>query len=195
MGDFAPKKVDKLTDEQRRLVEDNHNLIYKVLYDKHLDIDEWYDIAAIALCNAAKLYDANRDIQFSTYAYISIFNGICREYALSLANRKIPKDKIYSLDYEFGDGNETYTIKDYYVDGYSFENDVVTKERFLSGLKQMPSQRDREIIVLISEGYTYEKVGKIYNISRERVRQIIQRYACYINHKIKKNKGYNRSVA
>ena len=92
MGGFAPKKVEKLTEDQRRLVEENHNLIYKVLYDHHLDVDEWYDVAAIGLCKAA-LFDPELNFQFSTYACASIWNNICNKYNLSTADRQIPKIK------------------------------------------------------------------------------------------------------
>ena len=192
MGGFAPKKVEKLTDEQKRLVEENHNLIYKVLYDHHLDIDEWYDVAAIALCKAAALFDPELNYQFSTYACAAIWNNICNQYALSIADRQIPKDKIYSLDCEYGTGEEAYTIKDYYADDYSFEDDILTMERFVKGLNRFKNPRDRSVVVMASEGYTYEKIGQAYGISRERVRQIIKRYAFYIGYKLPKGKGFNR---
>ena len=43
----------QLNDEQRKLVADNHNLIYQYLIDNNLPQDEYYDIAAIGLCKAA----------------------------------------------------------------------------------------------------------------------------------------------
>ena len=42
----------KLTNDQRKLVEQNHNLIYAFLHTKNLNIEEWYDICAISLCKA-----------------------------------------------------------------------------------------------------------------------------------------------
>lgn len=184
-----------MTVDQKQLVEDNHNLIYKVLYDKHLDIDEWYDIAAIALCKAAMLFDPGKKIQFSTYACTAIWNNICNQYALNIADRQIPKDKIYSLDYEYGTGEEAYTIKDYYADDYYFEDDILTRERFVKGLNRFKNPRDRSVVAMASEGYTYEKIGQTYGISRERVRQIIQKYAFYIGYKLQKDKGFNRRSA
>lgn len=165
------------------------------MYDKHLDIDEWYDIAAIALCKAAMLFDPGKKIQFSTYACTAIWNNICNQYALNIADRQIPKDKIYSLDYEYGTGEEAYTIKDYYADDYYFEDDILTRERFVKGLNRFKNPRDRSVVAMASEGYTYEKIGQTYGISRERVRQIIQKYAFYIGYKLQKDKGFNRRGA
>ena len=61
----------QLNDEQRKLVEDNHNLIYQYLIDNKLPQDEYYDIAAIGLCKAALKYDTSKGA-FSTYVYRAI---------------------------------------------------------------------------------------------------------------------------
>ena len=47
-----------MTDEQRKLVEDNHSLIYLVINNMGLSVEDNYDIAAIGLCNAAIGYDS-----------------------------------------------------------------------------------------------------------------------------------------
>lgn len=51
-----------MNDEQRKLVENNHNLIYAILHKYNLPIDEYYDVAAIGLCKAAITFDAEKDI-------------------------------------------------------------------------------------------------------------------------------------
>jgi RNA polymerase sigma factor (sigma-70 family) len=56
----------KLTTEQQKLVEQNHNLIYWYINMHHLEISEWYDLLAIELCYTAMNYDAEKGA-FSTY--------------------------------------------------------------------------------------------------------------------------------
>ena len=46
-------KHKSLTAEQQQLVIENHNLIYDFAKRKNLIIEEYYDILAIGLCNAA----------------------------------------------------------------------------------------------------------------------------------------------
>ena len=48
-----------MTRESQRLVEDNHNLIYKFLRNHNLE-DDWYDVAAIGLCKAANNYNSDK---------------------------------------------------------------------------------------------------------------------------------------
>ncbi len=56
-----------LTDEQRALVEENHNLIYFFLRKHGYSINEFYGPAAEGLCKAAQSYEASKGA-FSTWA-------------------------------------------------------------------------------------------------------------------------------
>lgn len=66
-------KISKLNNEQRKLVEENHNLIYSFLNNQALSI-EWYDVCAIGLCNAALNF--NGATKFSTFAYKCMLNSV-----------------------------------------------------------------------------------------------------------------------
>ena len=61
-----------------KIVEENHNLIYAFLNKCHLPTNEYYDLAAIGLCKAAKTWDCDRQ-KFSTYAYTCMFNEVMGE--------------------------------------------------------------------------------------------------------------------
>lgn len=63
-----------LTERQKQLVIDNHGLIYKFLNYYKLG-DDYYDIAALALCKAACGYDA-REACFVTFAYCCMKNEV-----------------------------------------------------------------------------------------------------------------------
>ena len=47
----------KLTEEQRKLVEDNHWLIYWYAKYNNLNVEEFYHHLAMGLCRAAKGYN------------------------------------------------------------------------------------------------------------------------------------------
>ena len=53
-------KERKLTSEERELVEKYHDLIYMIVDCMEEDIDECYDVLAIALCHAAQRYKSSR---------------------------------------------------------------------------------------------------------------------------------------
>lgn len=66
----------QLSDEQRKMAEENHGLIYGFLKKYGLDVDEYYDICAIALCKAVMAYDPERSKSLSTLAYHAMSNEV-----------------------------------------------------------------------------------------------------------------------
>lgn len=67
----------KLTEEERILVEKNHDLIYTVMDCMDLDSEEYYGLFAIALCRAAQKYKTRyRAYSFEEFAKIIMI----REY-------------------------------------------------------------------------------------------------------------------
>ena len=72
----------KLTEEQKKLVEDNHNLIYWFARKKHIDIEEYYDILAQGLCIAAHNYNSSKG-SFSAYAYLVMNTEMQKEHRKS----------------------------------------------------------------------------------------------------------------
>ena len=88
----------QLTKEQQKLVLNNHNLIYKCLKKYNLSAEEYYDIAAYALCKAALHFDPDKGCRFS-YGVpgtgISALTGIEsapaseRETAISILSSKV----------------------------------------------------------------------------------------------------------
>lgn len=64
-------KERRLTSEERELVEKHHDLIYMIVDCVEEDIDECYDVLAIALCHAAQCYNnRKRCYGFDEYAKV-----------------------------------------------------------------------------------------------------------------------------
>lgn len=70
----------RLNAEQQRLVADNHAVIYKILGRLGLPIDEFYGCCAIALCNAALMWQDDGRATFETYATRCIRHAISSEF-------------------------------------------------------------------------------------------------------------------
>lgn len=67
-----------MTDEQRKLVEDNIELAYHFVYtycnNYDIEFDDKIQLASFALCKAAISFDDHEGISFSTYAYKVMLN-------------------------------------------------------------------------------------------------------------------------
>lgn len=86
-----------LTNEQKELVTENHNLIYAYAHKKDISLDEYYGILAIGLCKAAKAFDKSKG-EFSTIAYRCMENELCTYWKSMQSKSTIPEDLVLSYD-------------------------------------------------------------------------------------------------
>lgn len=168
------KKI-KLTTEQQQLVTDNHNLIYHLMNKFNLsdnDVEDWYGICAIGLCNAALLFDSTKNFKFSTYACVCIEHEILKTFQVNnYPKRKC--DGILSLDVAIPNTDGiTYVnaIKDDMADSYV--ETIEFMECFERALNRL-SDRNKEIILKLTSEKTRKELENEYEISKERIRQIV----------------------
>ncbi len=149
-----------LNDQQRKLVEDNHNLIYSFLKSKNLSLDaveDWYGTAAIGLCKAALCYDESRNARFSTLAYIIMENEVRQ---VMRSNRKNVQDCLY-LDTEL----DTADRKDNFFQ--IFLQDALSKAT------EKLSERDKQIVEYITgSGAKQREVAVRFGLSRTYISKI-----------------------
>ncbi len=101
---MSNKNTIPLTEEQKELVEKNHNLIYDFAYKRNiLNVDDWYGILATGLCKAARYYDENKGCAFSTFAFRCMDSELCdvlRRYDLSVNKDTLSyDDELFSKDF------------------------------------------------------------------------------------------------
>ena len=158
----------KLTDEQRQLVTDNHNLIYGFLNKYHLPDYDWYDVAAIGLVNASMTY--NGSTAFSTYAYKCMFNEMRNE----LVYRDRHQKEDLSLDYEYSnDKGESFALADMIIAGNDFTEGVVADHdamkllEFLQSRLRTDSQRKQ--FNLLCKNVPIAEIAKQCGVSKQQV--------------------------
>lgn len=168
--------MNKLTPEQSKLVEDNHQLIYGFLTKYKLPAEEWYDLCAIGLVRAALDYNEDKGA-FSTLAYIYMFNEMRSE--LVHRERYFPDNLSIDNEYEHFKDGETYTFLDICGSDINVENDVVSsiyveemRRFFNENLKQ---DNHKQVIELIFQGKGKDEAAKEVGVSREAVDQAIDK--------------------
>lgn len=101
-----------MTDEQRKLAEDNHNLIYAYLLRRGLDQDEYYGIAATGLCKAAMTYKPGK-YTFATYAYSCMRSEIAHYFTTQKRPCRFPPIPLAHLDAPLKDNDpDSHTLTD-----------------------------------------------------------------------------------
>ncbi|NSK77511.1 sigma-70 family RNA polymerase sigma factor [Blautia massiliensis (ex Durand et al. 2017)] len=164
-----------MTDEARKLVEENHNLIYSFLYKYHLDVEEWYDLAAIGLCKAANTYNNNKS-GFSTYAYKCMYTTIIMEKRKENAMRIIPQNQIVYYENQVNESskeNDTSTFLNYIPSKQNIENETISTLS-LENIENELAGNKRKVFLLLREGYAQCEISEIIGISKQRVSKIKQ---------------------
>lgn len=174
----------KMTEEQRRLAEENHNLIYGFLNQNKLDDDEFYDLASIGLCKAAMKYNTDRKEKFSTFAYTCMRNEV-KNYFINFegAKKRIPKELVSSYNIELDDGKE---ILDVFIKNDDFIEDSLICLDFNS-FKKTLTDKECAIIEYLENDFKTSEIAKEFNCSHQ--------YICQLKMNIKRKweRFYNRS--
>ncbi len=113
-----------LTEEQKRLVEENHNLIYWYCHKYNLDIEEYYGLFAIELCKAVQSYDPTKS-KISTYLIRAFWNKHVNWDKAKKRNKRKANENIISLDQEYGAEGKEATLSDFLTNGKSIEDDII----------------------------------------------------------------------
>lgn len=135
----------QLTDEQVKLVEENHSLIYWYLNKRKLELSEYYDLLAIELCKAVMHYNPNRGT-LATYFKLRADCVVRQEYNKSISKKRMHTDVSYIEEME-------YT---------PIESETIGKLE----LEELFIGKYGEIARLIYEGYTQKEIADILGVSQ-----------------------------
>lgn len=164
--------MEQLTLKQKKLAEDNHNLIYLFAKNNHLSIDDYYGILAIGLCNASKIYDESKG-RFSTIAYRCMLNEYLRHNRDMNRKHIIPKELIVSYNASSNcqgenDKDDKCFIRYLESSSYSFDNDVINKVT-LESLWDSLTKKERAIIKYFNKGLNQPEIAKEMNCTRQNI--------------------------
>ena len=137
-----------MTEKQKNIIIENHNLIYKFCYNKQIDIEEYYGDLAIALCKSAISYNKNKG-NFSTYVY--------KAFNCAYINAK-NKNNINNIDIDNID------IIDQHANW--FENNF-----FLNPIYK----KYKDIIDLLIMGYTQNDVARKLGLTQQSISKKIKK--------------------
>ena len=171
----------KLTEEQRKLIEENHNLIYGFLKINELDKDEYYDTAAFGLCKAAIKYDSSKGI-FSSFAYKCMTSEMYHQWSYDARKCRIPKKIIYSYNHFHNVENNEQVVN---TDLTSFEwnknnnhnrdvADIITEKEKISKFLPLLKEEEWSIVKYLVSGFNQQEIADKFNISHQAVSEKIK---------------------
>lgn len=113
-----------LTEEQKRLVEENHNLIYWYCHKYNLNIEEYYGLFAIELCKAVQSYDSTKS-KITTYILKVFWNKHINWERRKKTNKRKANEDTISIDQDFGQDGEEAKLSDFLTNGKSVEDEII----------------------------------------------------------------------
>ena len=166
----------RLTEEQKKMVEDNHGLIMWYLNENDLPYEEYYDICAIAMCRAAIRFNPENGVQFSTYATKAMENEIKSYHRNKHASVRNNHSRRVSLSTQVRsyDDNEKLTLSDVIADsgfGGKSPEDIVMSRSFTCSL----TEREAMVVQMVIDGYTYREIGAEIGCTHQNVHRIMSK--------------------
>lgn len=171
---------NKLTEEQRKFITDNHNLIYGYMHDRHIDM-EYYGDFAEKFCLAIPQYDSSK-AQLTTFIY-NVFDNHWKhmlKYKYSQC-RYIPEGKKISMDSAwYGGDDDPLEVSDI-IGAEDMEYSKVDEGDLISRLrKELKTRYPQDettdgVIEYILKGYNCREVGDVYGVSRQSINARVQK--------------------
>ena len=155
-----PKRKELyMTDPQRQLAADNHNLIFGYMSKSGLD-EDWYGILAEALCYAAVNYDDSKGAGFSTFAYNTMRLRCMREVG-SINTMDVRKANFEAVSLDAPQRDTIHAPRD-------VEQTAIARVMISNALDRLAGTEKRSFVMHIT-GYTNEEIGEKYGVSRQTI--------------------------
>lgn len=163
-----------LTTEQQNLVTENHNLIYKFIHTKNLSVDEFYDICAIALCEAA--VDWKDRCKFSTFAWERMNSRLKNYWKYKHKKSKILDNLILSYNTPLKKKG-IKTDESYFsiLPDDSSLQDTTVSNMFCLMFLNILTDKERMIVKFLVEGKTQEDIADILHCQQSNISQYVTR--------------------
>lgn len=168
-----------LTEHQKELVENNHNLIYTFLQKYHLSIDAYYDLAAIGLCKAAETFQESKS-SFSTYAFTCMFTTVMLEIRKEKQAKTIPNTKLvyYEAD-TINHNNESFSLFECLPAKERVEETALSHLYYEEYEKHL-KEKEKQVFYLFSLGYKQREIGNKLGCSQSEVSRIKRKMMKYL---------------
>lgn len=173
-------KLEKLTESEKKFVEENHNLVYGFLHTYKYSIEEWYSVVIFGFLKSVQVYHRRKDLQnkydFPFIAWQYMKSEIGNYFRKQNSQKRKPAEPTVSLDAEYYDMENFYNC----VGGKSAEDDVMEKI-FLAEILGNLSKIQRKIAELKIDGYNNKEVCLILQIPSSTFYQNMRRIKITIN--------------
>ena len=165
-------RKERLTEEQRKLVNDNIGLVKKFFEKKRLKYDDWYDLMCITLCEAAITFDPEKG-KFSTHAFWKMQQKLTNEATNMNISKRGNNDKTMRLDQTIRVDNESYTLAELIASDDNVEESAVLRKNMADMMKRL-TKVQQIIAAELAKGTTQKEIGEKLGLSQQLINTYIK---------------------
>ena len=150
-------KWEKLTEEEKKLAEENHNLTYAYLHTYGYSIEIYYNVVIFGYLKGIQVYCRREDLQkrydlpFICWQYMRAELG--NQFKTETRQKRKPMESVLSLDADYATDENFYNC----VGGKSAEDEVIEEET-ASELLEKLSEVQRKIAEMKMDGYGNKEI-------------------------------------
>lgn len=153
-------KLEPLTDFERKIATENHNLIYDFLHRYGYSMETYYDVAVFGFLKAVQIYNRREDLRNKyDFPFISqqyMRSEIGNHFRTEDAMKRKPSETVVSLDAEYLEMENLYNCIGV-VGGKSPELEVLESEQVTEFLNSL-SDTQRKIMKMKIDGYSSKEI-------------------------------------
>ncbi|MDR1548988.1 MAG: hypothetical protein LBT06_10435 [Hungatella sp.] len=153
--------MHKLTKEQKKFAEKNHNLIFDFLRNNRLNYAEYYDLAALGYLGAVQAYHENdraRQYEFKTIASRKMRDSVFNQWRF---NGRL-KRKAYLVDFDKNAyENQGLLLSEMIDSGKTRSEDLVSQRLMIEEAMKHMTEKEKKVVCLKAAGYTGREIGMV----------------------------------
>lgn len=167
-------ELEKLTATERKLAEENHNLIYAFLSKGKYSTEDYYNIVVFGYLKGIQVYCRRADLQRKYKLSVIVWNYMRAElnhyFEMERAQKRTTEETTLSLDTEGAETENLYNL----IGGKSAESDVL-ESIFAEGMLKNLTETQRKIICIKAEGYNNTEACKLLEMASSTLYKEINR--------------------
>lgn len=168
------EQLRPLTATERKLAEENHNLIYTFLTKGKYNTEDYYNIVVFGYLKGIQVYCRRADLQEKYKLSVIVWNYMKAEignhFKRENAQKRATEETILSLDTEGAETESFYNL----IGGKSAESDVL-ESIFAEGILKNLTETQRKIICIKAEGYNNTEACKLLEMASSTLYKEINR--------------------
>ena len=161
LENMRESKLQPLTATEKKLAEENHNIIYAFLKQNGYSIEEHYNIAVFGYLKGIQAYhrqkETNYDLFYLCWQYMRSEMG--NHFRMENTMKRKPLETVLSFDAEYLKMENLYSR----VGGKSLEDELMEQEELAELLDNL-SEIQRKIAAMKMEGYQSKEIYVVLDL-------------------------------